>query len=139
MGNTHWLEAALVDAPVVPLEKEDARLDTFFVHIGGLERAPIPLLVTKRMIERGGSARECWTFDLSAQGGSAFFLRPYWLDGSRAIICFGCKDGQGRSFVWKARFSEDDLLQEAEHLAAPAGCLALDRDSALRWWNSGAG
>jgi hypothetical protein len=139
MGRTGTRELRLVASPLITTEQEDARLNAFFLHIGGMKGALPYVLGTKLMIERGGTAREGWSLDNRAEGGSAAFLRATWLDASRAIISFGYYDGPGRTDIWKARFSDVDGLVDAEFLSWQPGATPVERKDALLWWYFGAG
>lgn len=116
---------------------EDARLDAFFLHVGAAPQASAIVSGTRSRIQKGSTARQEWTLNNRAGGGSEAFLRAHWIDAARAIISFGYTDGEGYTEFWKALFSEEDQVQRAVFVCRVRSSSPITAEEALGLWVHG--
>ncbi len=117
-------------------EQEDARLDAFFLSLAEDPAQPAWVIGTVLWIEAGQTARDAWSVDNLAEGGTAAFLRATWLDDERGIISYGYKEGRGLTHIWKVRYGADHSAQEVEFLQRRPGSAPIGAEEALALWYS---
>jgi hypothetical protein len=129
--------------PIAPhslsTEQEDARLNAFFLSLAEDPDQSPWVTGTILWIEAGQTARDAWSVDNLAEGGTAAFLRATWLDDERGIISYGYKEGDGLTYIWKARYSADHRTEEVAFLHHRPGSAPIEEEEALALWYSGEG
>jgi hypothetical protein len=142
MGNVAFEEVRASAPRSITPEQEDARLAAFFRTVQNGPNSTLVSTIAMMGLDKGMTAKEAlgvpYQHDEPA-GSVRFFVRSTWLDECRTIITFGFIEGSGHMYIWKARFSADDRLEETDFVGEYPAYEPIHREDALLLWYYGLG